>query len=92
VARNIIDYIAHSHAVCQVVTHFDVIINDTFYCVMGGNSDHRPLCLQLSIDYNFVEPQHTVVKIKNYLGSKMINRKLKSIRLLNNKSWKHVDC
>jgi hypothetical protein len=33
---------------------------------MGGDSDHRPLHLWLSIDYNFVEPQHTIV-IKKFL-------------------------
>jgi hypothetical protein len=29
--------------------------------MMGGDFDHRPLRLQLSINYSFVEPQHTVV-------------------------------
>jgi hypothetical protein len=28
---------------------------------MGGDSDHKLLRLRLSIDYNFVEPQHTIV-------------------------------
>jgi hypothetical protein len=28
---------------------------------MGGDSDHKLLCLRLSIDYTFVEPQDTVV-------------------------------
>ncbi len=26
----------------------------------GGDSDHRPLRLRLSIDCSFVEPQHTI--------------------------------
>jgi hypothetical protein len=31
---------------------------------MGGDSNHRPLRLRLSIDCSFVEPQHTVVTKK----------------------------
>jgi hypothetical protein len=31
---------------------------------MGGDSDHRLLCLWLNIDWNFVEPQHIVVTKK----------------------------
>jgi hypothetical protein len=31
---------------------------------MGGDSDHWPLRLWLSIDCNFVEPQHTIVTKK----------------------------
>jgi len=43
---------------------------------MGGDSDHRPLRLQLNIDYNFIEPQHTIVTKKflprfNYDKSKV---------------------
>ncbi len=57
------------------------IIDDTRYCVVGGDFDHRPLCLRLNIDYNFVEPQHIVETKKNCLGSNMINQKLKSINL-----------
>jgi hypothetical protein len=34
---------------------------------MKGDSDHRPLCLQLSINCIFVEPQHIVVT-KNFLS------------------------
>jgi hypothetical protein len=34
---------------------------------MGGDSDHRPLHLQLNIDRSFVEPQHTVVTKKFFL-------------------------
>jgi hypothetical protein len=32
--------------------------------MMGGDSDHRPLRLQLNIDCTFVEPQHTIVTKK----------------------------
>jgi hypothetical protein len=28
---------------------------------MGGDSNHRPLCLRLNIDCTFVEPQHIIV-------------------------------
>jgi hypothetical protein len=38
-----------------------MIIDVAHYCAMGGDSDHRPLCLWLSIDCSFVEPQHMVV-------------------------------
>ncbi len=31
---------------------------------MGGDFDHRLLCLRLNIDCTFVEPQHTVVTKK----------------------------
>jgi hypothetical protein len=31
---------------------------------MGGDSDHMPLCLWLSIDCIFVEPQHTIITKK----------------------------
>ncbi len=37
-----------------------MIIDDTCYFTVGGDFDHRPLHLWLSIDYNFVESQHTV--------------------------------
>ncbi len=79
--RNIINYIIGSPAIWQVATHLKVIIDDSRYCVMGGDFDHRPLRLQLSIDYTFVEPQHTVVIKKFYLGSNMINQKLNNISL-----------
>jgi hypothetical protein len=59
--RNTIDYIVGSHAVWQAATHLEVIIDDTHYCAMGGDFDHRPLHLWLNIDCSFVEPQHTVV-------------------------------
>ncbi len=34
------------------------------YCTMGGDFNHKPLRLWLSIDYTFVEPQHTSVTKK----------------------------
>jgi hypothetical protein len=43
-----------------------VIIDDTHYCAMGGDSDHRSLHLRLNIDCSFVEPQHNIVT-KNFL-------------------------
>ncbi len=58
--RSIVDYIVSSPLVWQVVTHFEVIIDDAPYCVMGGDSNHRPL----SIDCSFVEPQHMVITKK----------------------------
>ncbi len=70
--RNTIDYIVSSPVVWQAATHFKAIIDDTRYCAMGGDSDHRPLCLQLSIDCSFVEPQHTIETKIFYLGSNMI--------------------
>jgi len=42
-------------------------IDDTHYRAMGGDSDHRPLCLQLNIDCSFVELQHMVVTKKLFL-------------------------
>jgi len=54
--RNTVNYIVGSLVVWLVATHFEVIINDTYYCAMGGDSNHKPL----NIHYNFVEPQHTV--------------------------------
>jgi hypothetical protein len=65
--RITIDYIVGSLAVWQAATHLEVIIDDTHYRVMGGDSNHRPLCLQLNIDCSFVEPQHTVVTKKFFL-------------------------
>jgi hypothetical protein len=64
--HSIIDYIVGSPIVWQIATHFEVIIDDTLYCVVGGDSDHRPLRLRLNIDCSFVEPQHTV-EIKKLL-------------------------
>jgi len=37
-----------------------VIIDDIHNNTAGGDSDHKPLCLWLNINYNFVEPQHTI--------------------------------
>jgi len=62
--RSTVDYIIGSLAIWLTTTHLEVIIDDTRYCTMGGNSDHKPLRLQLSIDCTFVEPQHTVVTKK----------------------------
>ncbi len=73
--------IVGSPIVWQAGTHFEMIINDTHYYAMGGDSDHRLLRLRLSIDYSFVEPQHMVVTKKFCLGSNMINQKLKNINL-----------
>jgi hypothetical protein len=42
---SIIDYIVGSPTVWQVTTHLKVIIDDTRYRVMGGDSNHRPLRL-----------------------------------------------
>jgi hypothetical protein len=63
--RNLVDYIVGSPAVWQVVTHLEVIIDDTCYCTLGGNSNHRSLRLWLSIDCSFVEPQHMVITKNN---------------------------
>jgi hypothetical protein len=61
--RITVDYIVGSPTVWQVITHFKVIIDDTHYCAMGGDFDHKSLRLRVSI-CNFVEPQHTVVTKK----------------------------
>jgi hypothetical protein len=58
--RNTIDYIVGSFTIWQAATHFEVIIDDTYYCTMGGDFDHKLLRLQLNIDCNFVKPQHTI--------------------------------
>ncbi len=65
--RNIVDYIVGSPVVWQATTHLEVIIDDTRYRAMGGDSDHRLLHLRLNIDCSFVEPQHTVVTKKFFL-------------------------
>jgi len=62
--RNTVDYIVSSFAFWQVTTHLKVIIDDTCYRAMGGNSDHRSLHLWLNIDCSFVEPLHTIVTKK----------------------------
>jgi len=61
--HNIVDYIVGSLVVWQIVTHFEVVIDDTCYRVVGGDFNHKPLCLQLNIDCNFVEPQYIVETI-----------------------------
>ncbi len=40
-----VDYIVGSLVVWQVATHFKVIINDTQYSMVRGDSDHSPLRL-----------------------------------------------
>jgi hypothetical protein len=65
--RNTVNYIVGSPVVWQVATHLEVIIDDTRYRAMGGDSDHRLLRLRLNIDCSFVEPQHTVVTKKFFL-------------------------
>jgi hypothetical protein len=62
--RNTVDYIVGSPTIWQAATHLEVIIDDTRYCAMGGDSDHMPLCLQLNINCTFVEPQHTTITKK----------------------------
>ncbi len=79
--RNIVDYIVRSHVVWQAATHLEMIINDTRYCAMGGDSDDRLLHLRSSIDFSFVEPQHMVITKNSCLGSNMINQKQKNINL-----------
>ncbi len=68
--RSIVDYILGSLVIWQVVTHLEVIIDDTCYCTMGGDFDHRSLHLRLRIDYSFVESQHIVVTKKFLPGFK----------------------
>jgi exonuclease III len=51
-----IDYIVGSPVVWQATTHLEVIIDDTHYCVIGGDSDHRPLRLLLNIDCSSIQP------------------------------------
>ncbi len=53
---------------------------------LGGDSDHKPLRLRLSIDYSFVEPQHTI-ETKKFLPRLKYD---KSKAYPNNESWKHV--
>jgi hypothetical protein len=62
--HNTVDYIIGSFVIWQAATHLEVIIDDTCYYAMGGDSDHMLLHLWLSIDCSFVEPQHTVVTKK----------------------------
>jgi len=58
-----------------------VIIDDTCYCAMGGDSDNMPLHLQLSIDCTFVEPQHTVVTKKKLPRFKYDKSKVENYQL-----------
>jgi hypothetical protein len=62
--HNTVNYIINSLAIWQTSTHLEVIIDDTHYYAMGADSDHRSLRLQFSIDFNFVEPQYTIVMKK----------------------------
>jgi hypothetical protein len=78
---NTIDYIIGSPAIWQADTHLKVIIDDTPHCTMGGDSDHKPLCLGLSIDCNFVKPQHTVVTKKILRRFKYDKSKIKKYQL-----------
>ncbi len=55
-----LDYIVGSPVVWQTTTHFKVIMDDTRYSAVGGDFDHKPLRLRLSIDYSFVEPRHRI--------------------------------
>jgi len=68
--RNTVNYVVDSPTVWQATTHLEVIIDDTRYCAMGGDFDHRPLRLWLNIDCSFVEPQHTIVTKKFLLKFK----------------------
>jgi hypothetical protein len=52
-----VNYIVGSPAIWQAATHLEVIIDDTRYCAMGGDSNH----MSLNINCSFVEPQHIVV-------------------------------
>jgi hypothetical protein len=79
--HNTIDYIVSSPTVWQVATHFEVIIDDTRYCAIGGNSDHRLLHLRLSINCNFVEPQHRVDPKKFLLRFKYDKSKVEEYKL-----------
>jgi hypothetical protein len=79
--HNTIDYVIGSLVVWQAATHFEVIINDTRYCAVGGDSDHRSLRLRLNIDCNFVEPQHTVETKKFLFRFKYDNSKVEEYQL-----------
>jgi hypothetical protein len=54
--RSTFDYIVGSLVVWQVATHLEVIVDNTHYRTMEGDSNHRLLCLRWNIDCNFVEP------------------------------------
>jgi hypothetical protein len=61
---SIVDYVFGSPVIWQAITHPEVLIDDTCYYAMGGDSNHMPLNLWLSIDCTFVEPQHTIITKK----------------------------
>jgi hypothetical protein len=79
--RNTVNYIIGSLTIWQVVTHFKVIIDDTCYCMMGEDFDHKPLHLRLNIDCTFVEPQHIVVTKKMLLKFKYDKSKVEEYQL-----------
>ncbi len=76
-----IDYIIGSFVIWYTTTHLEVIIHDTCSCAMGGDSDHKLLCRWLKIDYNFVEPQHTVVTKKFFHRFKYDKSKVEKYQL-----------
>ncbi len=78
---SIVNYIVGSPIVWQAATHLEVIIDDTHYCTMGGNFDHRPLRLRLSIDCSFVEPQHMVITKKSLPRFKYDKSKVEKYQL-----------
>jgi hypothetical protein len=80
--HNTVDYIVGSPAIWQAAIHLEVIIDDTRYCAVGGDSDHRPLCLRLNINCTFVEPQHTATTKKFLPRFKYDSQKLNNISLL----------
>jgi hypothetical protein len=67
-----------------------VIIDDTRYYAIGGDSNHRLLCLQLSIDCSFVEPQHTVETKKFLLRFKYDKSKVEEYHLALTTSLKNL--
>jgi hypothetical protein len=79
--RTTIDYIVGSPVVWQTATHLEMIINDTRYYAMGGNSNHKRLRLQFIMDCNFVEPQCTVVTKKILRRFKYDKSKAKEYQL-----------
>jgi hypothetical protein len=79
--HNTVDYIVGSLVVWQAATHLEVIIDDTRYCAMRENSNHKLLRLWLNINCSFVEPQHTVVTKKILPGFKYDKSKAKKYQL-----------
>ncbi len=79
--HNTIDYIIGSPTIWQVATHLEVIIDDTCYCALRGDFDHRPLRLWLNINCSFVEPQHMVVTKKFLPNFKYDKSKVKEYQL-----------